>query len=214
MTGRVFTRADLPEQVPRYFVSELHVDRLDLDAQQAVTRTIGGSVDPLNGEAQSLLGDLAGRGWVTLDDAALLIQMLASRFGRHHPDRRLDDYHTLLRHSAEMAWIATESNAFNHATDRVPDAEALAEALRQDWPLKDTVERSRSGRVRAAGGAGSTREVPGSFFEFITRDVWPDGGLDLTFDAGNAQGIFRMTAHRHRPVGAPSSTTNPSSERL
>jgi hypothetical protein len=232
MTGRVFTHVDLPEQVPQYFVSELHVDRLAPEAQHAVTRTVGDSVDPLDGETRSLLDDLAGRGWVTLDHTARLIPMLASCFGRHHPDPRLDDYQTLLRHSAEMAWIATEGNAFNHATDRVPDVEALAKALRLDvgdpvgWFLKDTVERSRSGRVRQtalradpvlrrfrdADGASITREVPGSFFEFITRDVRPDGGLDLTFDAGNAQGIFRMTAHR--PVGAPSSTTNPGSERL
>ncbi len=223
MTGRVFTHTDLPEQVPQYFVSELHVDCLDPEAQQAVTRTVSDSVDPLDDEALSLLDDLAGRGWVTLDDAARLVLMLASCFGRHHPDPRLDDYDTLLRHSAEMAWIATEGNAFNHATDRVPDVEALAEALRwplenHDWPLKDTVgwflkdtvERSRSGRVRQtalradpvvrrfrdAGGASIAREVPGSFFEFITRDFRPDGRLDLTFDAGNAQGIFRMTAHR------------------
>ncbi|HSL08174.1 MAG TPA: DUF1338 family protein [Pseudonocardiaceae bacterium] len=226
MTGRVFTHADLPEQVPQYFVSELHVDRLDPDAQQAVTRTVGDSVDPLDGEALALLHDLAGRGWVTLDDAARLVPMLVSCFGRHHPDPRLDDYHTLLRHSAEMAWIATEGNAFNHATDRVPDVDALAEALRPNWPLKDTVERSRSGRVRQtalradpvlrrfrdADGASITREVPGSFFEFITRDARPDGRLDLTFDAGNAQGIFRMTAHPS--VGTPSRTTNPGPERL
>ncbi|HEY6424779.1 MAG TPA: DUF1338 family protein [Pseudonocardiaceae bacterium] len=214
MTGWVFTHAELPEQVPQYFVSELHVECLDPNAQQAVTRTVGDSVDPLDGEALALLDDLAGRGWLTRDDAARLIPMLASCFARHHPDPRLDDYHTLLRHSAEMAWIATEGNAFNHATDRVPDVEALAEALRHDWALKDTVERSRSGRVRQtalradpvvrrfrdAGGAIIEHEVPGSFFEFITRDYLPDGTLDLTFDAGNAQGIFRMTAHPDPPV--------------
>ncbi|MGH4009335.1 MAG: 2-oxoadipate dioxygenase/decarboxylase family protein [Pseudonocardiaceae bacterium] len=238
MTGWVFTHADLPEQVPQYFVSELHVVRLDPDARQAVTRTVGDSENPLDSEVLALLDELAGRGWMALDDAARLIPMLASCFGRHHPDPRLDDYHTLLRHSAEMAWIATEGNAFNHATDRVPDVEALAESLRQPlkngwppedaigWSLKDTVERSRSGRVRQtalradpvvrrfrdAAGASIAREVPGSFFEFITRDLRPDGKLDLTFDAGNAQGIFHMTTHP--PVGTPSSTTNPDPERL
>jgi hypothetical protein len=210
MTGRVFTHADVPEQVPQYFVSELHVDRLDPEAREAVTRTVGNSADPLRDEALSLLDDLAGRGWMALDDAAHLILMLAPCFGRHHRDPRLDDYKTLLRDSAEMAWIATEGNAFNHATDRVPNVEALAEALRHDWSLKDRVERSRSGRVRQtalqadpvvrrfqdANAASITRTVPGSFFEFITRDFRPDGRLDLTFDAGNAQGIFRMTSHR------------------
>jgi hypothetical protein len=210
MTGRVFTHADLPEQVPQYFVSELHVNGLDPEAREAVTRTVGNSVDPLNDEALSLLDDLTGRGWMALDDAANLILMLASCFGRHHPDPRRDDYETLLSESAEMAWIATEGNAFNHATDRVPDVEALAEALRHDWSLKDTVEHSRSGRVRQtalqadpvvrrfqdANGASIVRTVPGSFFEFITRDFRPDGRLDLTFDSGNAQGIFRMTSHQ------------------
>ncbi len=208
MTGLVFTHAELPEQLPQYFVSELHVERLAPPARHAVTRTVGDSVDPLDGAALALLDELAGRGRLSLEDAARLVPMLVSCFGRHHRDPWLDDYDILLRHSAEMAWIATEGNAFNHATDRVPDVESLAEALRPDWPVKDTVERSRSGRVRqtalradpvvrhfrTASGAGVTREVPGSFFEFITRDALPDGGLDLTFDAGNAQGIFRMTA--------------------
>jgi Domain of unknown function (DUF1338) len=210
MTGRVFTHADLPEELPQYFVSELHVDHLHPTARRAVTQTLGNSVDPLGNEALSLLDDLAGRGWMALEDAVWLIPMLVSCFGRHHPDPRPEDYQTLLHHSAEMAWIATEGSAFNHATDRVPNVEALAEALRHNWPLKDTVEHSRSGRVHQtalhadpvvrhfqdADGASIAQTVPGSFFEFITRDFHPDGGLDLTFDAGNAQGIFRMTSHR------------------
>ena len=76
------------------------------------------------------------------------------------------------------------------------------------------VERSRSGRVfqtayradivtrtfRAPDGALVTRDVPGSFYEFITRKREFDQATrswvtDLRFDAGNAQGIFKMTAH-------------------
>jgi hypothetical protein len=41
-------------------------------------------------------------------------------------------------------------------------------------------------------------EVPGSFYEFITRDAVKETGLtklDLGFDASNAQGIFKMTAN-------------------
>ena len=38
------------------------------------------------------------------------------------------------------------------------------------------------------------REVPGSFHEFITRKRLDDGTLDLTFDAGNATSIFKMTS--------------------
>jgi len=208
MTGRVFTHTELPEQLPQYFVSELHVAHLAPEAQDAVTRTVGGSVEPLGDQVLGELAELRERGWLSQRDATHLVPALASCFGRHHPDPRLDDYDTLLRHSAEMAWIATEGNAFNHATDRVPDVDALAEELRGRWPLKDTVERSRSGRVRQTalradrvtrqftdgGGRTVPREVPGSFFELISRGTLPDGGLDLTFDSGNAQGIFRMTA--------------------
>jgi hypothetical protein len=43
-------------------------------------------------------------------------------------------------------------------------------------------------------GRMEEREVPGSFVEFISRGLHPEeGGLDLRFDAGNAQGIFKMT---------------------
>jgi hypothetical protein len=52
---------------------------------------------------------------------------------------------------------------------------------------------------RARNGSVITREVPGSFYEFITRKRTFDQDArrwetDLRFDAGNAQGIFKMTA--------------------
>jgi hypothetical protein len=113
-----------------------------------------------------------------------------------------------------MAWIATEGNAFNHATDRVDDVFKLSgDEKAKGRPMKPDVERSRSGRVfqtayradivrrelRAADGSIVTREVPGSFYEFITRKRSFDQDArrwetDLRFDAGNAQGIFKMTA--------------------
>ena len=217
MTGKVFTHVDLPEGVLQYFVSELHLDRLPPTAQEAAHRVVGPSVDPLAPDVAGLLDRLATKRWLPVDDAVRLVRGAARCFGRHHPDPRLDDYEQLLEHSAEMAWIATEGNAFNHATDRVPDVDALAASLREQggWPLKSTVERSRSGRVGQTalhadtvvrrfrldgdgGGSGEVdREVPGSFFELISRDARPDGaGLDLSFDAGNAQGIFAMTRNR------------------
>ncbi len=113
-------------------------------------------------------------------------------------------------HSKEAAWIATEGNAFNHATDRVADVEAVADRQRNlGRRIKDNVEVSSSGRVRqtafradpvrrafrAADGSVVEMEVPGSFFEFITRSPLREGGdeLDLGFDSSNAQGIFKMT---------------------
>lgn len=109
-----------------------------------------------------------------------------------------------------MAWISTEGNAFNHATDRVMDLDAVVHAQRNlGRPMKDNVEISRSGRVRQTAyradpvmrafvdvnGGRTLRQVPGSFFEFIQRDRLPGtGNLDLSFDSGNAQGIFKMTS--------------------
>ena len=208
MTGKVFTHRDMPEDLPQYFVSELHVDRLPAEAQAAVTRTVGDSTDPLDAEVAGLLDALAHHRRLPVEDATRLVAGVAACFARHHGDPRLDDYETLLAHSAEMAWMATEGNAFNHATDRVPDVEQLAREMQGGWPMKDVVEWSTSGRVRqtalradpvrrrfrVAGGTTVEREVPGSFFEFISRDPLPDGsGLDLAFDAANAQGIFAMT---------------------
>jgi hypothetical protein len=145
-----------------------------------------------------------------LDDAIQLLGTLIACFTRRHQPPALADYELLLAESAEMAWIATEGNAFNHATDRVSDVEALAQAERDlGRRMKDAVEVSSSRRVRQTAyradpilrpfidgtGEETLREVPGSFFEFIQRDMMPDASrLDLSFDTGNAQGIFKMTA--------------------
>ncbi len=113
-----------------------------------------------------------------------------------------------------MAWISTEGNAFNHATDRVPDVDQLTVELKElKQPIKDVVEKSQSGRVRQTAftaarvkrnfrcrdGSTIEKEVPGSFYEFITRLHMPekDGkrALDLSFDSSNAQAIFKMTAN-------------------
>ena len=121
-----------------------------------------------------------------------------------------------------MAWIATEGTACNHCTDRVDDVEAVARTERERGrPIKDAVEVSASGRVRQTAHRAATvvrplatvegdvveRDVPGSFFEVISRDRLPDGTLDLAFDAANATGIFAMTRapQEDPPPPAPSS---------
>jgi hypothetical protein len=212
MTGHVFTHADFPETVPQFFVSELHVDQLPQSAQASAERVFGASSDPMDEAARSMLDALALHGRCTPEQATAGLPALVRAFGRHHSDPALSDYEALLEHSAEAAWIATEGNAFNHATDRVPDVVALAAELEQrGFPLKPAVEHSASGRVHQtafladkvlrtftdAAGEPITREVPGSFYEFITRDVDPvTGKLDLSFDSGNATGIFAMTEAR------------------
>lgn len=210
MTGRAFRHLDFPEDIPQFFVSELHVDRFSPEFRAAAARVTESSSDPLDEGDKKLLAALAKDGKLATVDAIGLLGKLIACFTRRHAIPALSDYEQLLAESAEMAWIATEGNAFNHATDRVPDLDRIAEGQRAlGRAIKDRVEVSGSGRVRqtayradpaernfmGANGETLSRMVPGSFFEFIQRDRLPDeSALDLSFDTGNAQGIFKMTA--------------------
>lgn len=207
MTGRSWRHVDFPEDIAQFFVSELHPEQFSPAFQAAVSRVLGASRDPLSPADMARLERLARDAALPWDDALALLPTLIACFARQHPLFTQTDYETLLAESAEMAWIATEGNAFNHATDRVADIEAVA-ALQKalERPIKDSIETSASGRVRQTAfkaapvqrqflheGQVVTRTVPGSFHEFIQRER--DGeGLDLRFDAGNATGIFKMTA--------------------
>ncbi|RXZ45619.1 DUF1338 domain-containing protein [Crenobacter cavernae] len=214
MTGRAYCHIDAPESVAQFFVSELHTDQFSPAFQQAVKEVVSTSRDPLDARAKALLATLAELKALPFDDAAELLPQLVGCFAVQHATPSLAAYETLLAESAEMAWISTEGNAFNHATDHVPDVFALADELRaKGLPIKDKVEVSANGTVRqtafkasqvtrdfiAADGSRVTRIVPGSFYEFITRDdvIDPATGekkRDLRFDSSNAQGIFKMTA--------------------
>ena len=208
MTGFAYAHTDRPEQIPQFFVSELHPERFSTDFQRAVHRVVGQSADPLPMWAQSYLDELVEVGHLPRQAAARLLPMLAACFDRHHAEPALADYELLRAESAEMAWMATEGQAFNHATDRVEDVKEVARHQRElGRPVKTEIEVSQSGRVvQTAFHAASVerlfvdshghlvaRWVPGSFHEFISRAERAPGELDLAFDSSNAQGIFRMT---------------------
>lgn len=206
MTGRAYRHKDAPEQMPQFFLSELHVDRFDNEFGAVASRVFGSSRDPLNAVSLDLLAHYSAGHPVPFDRAAAVLPIIVSAFDRQHHPVTLPDYELLLSRSHEAGWIATEGNAFNHATDRVEDVEALAERLRDDdWPIKDRIEISRTGRVRQTALRADTierpfageepRRVPGSFYEFISRAIDPaTGRIDLSFDTGNATGIFAMTS--------------------
>ena len=212
MTGKAFVQQDFPETIPQFFVSELHVAELDAKAQPAATRVFATSRDPLGPVEEEALAVLASDGAVPRALALAALPGLVAAFGCQHEVPTLADYETLLADSKEAAWIATEGNAFNHATTRVPDVDTLAAALKAAGkPMKAEVEVSANRRVRQTAfladtverrfllpdGRSIARTVPGSFYEFITRDVDPaTGSLDLTFDSGNATGIFAVTGAR------------------
>ncbi|HEY2038683.1 MAG TPA: DUF1338 domain-containing protein [Edaphobacter sp.] len=215
MTGRSYAQVDYPEEIAQFFISELHPERFSPEFQAAVGRVTATSIDPVTPEAGALLKKMEAEKSLSVEDSRKLLPVLVSIFSRQHADPALADYEALLAESPEMAWISTEGNAFNHATDRVPDVDQLTVELKElKQPIKDVVEKSQSGRVRqtaftaarvkrnfrAEDGSAIEKEVPGSFYEFITRLPMPEekGGkrpLDLSFDSSNAQAIFKMTAN-------------------
>jgi hypothetical protein len=213
MTGHAFTHRDFPAALPQFFVSELHVERFSQQFQTAAERLFGNSRDPLTQQAHAALAVFAEHGRCEFEPALAALREIVGAFRCCHELPSLADYRLLLAESAEAAWMATEGCAFNHATDRVADVDTTACQQRAlSRPIKDAVEVSAAGSVRqtafkadpvvralrSADGGTTTLTVPGSFYEFISRDTisGPDGSrqLDLRFDSMNAQGIFRMTA--------------------
>ena len=214
MTGFAYAHVDFPETLPQFFVSELHADRFSPAFQRALLRVTEQSEDPLDPIALERLDRLASAGELPLADALALLPALLACFDRQHCGVRLEDYETLLAESAEAAWIATEGNSFNHATNRVANLKKIvAEQRLRGRPIKPDIEVSRSGRVLQTAytadpvqrqfidrdGQPIIRTVPGSFFEFIQRAAMLDEAsgqqrLDLAFDSSNAQAIFKMTA--------------------
>lgn len=210
MTGWGYRQMDLPEDIAQFFVSELHPGRLSQAFQDAVSRVASSSRDPLSSEDLSTLKRLQATRHCSLEEAKRLLPSLYRAFGRQHGVVQEADYLQLLGESAEMAWISTEGNSFNHLTDRVENLEAtVEEQLRRERPMKDSIEVSGSGRVMQTAykacsvsrylldteGVLKAHQVPGSFVEFIQRKIDPENGrIDLNFDSSNAQGIFKMTA--------------------
>lgn len=206
MTGRAYRHLDHPEAIPQFFLSELHVDRFDAEFADAAARIFGSSRDPLDAKTSAVLARYEAGETVQIVDAIAALPVILSAFDRQHEPPGFEDYQLLLSRSNEAAWIATEGNGFNHATDRVADVAALADRLKaEDRPMKEKLEVSATGRVRQTAfradsverlfADGELRKVPGSFYEFISRDIDPETGrLDLAFDTGNATGIFAMTS--------------------
>lgn len=212
MTGRAYIHADMPVEMPQFFVSELHVDQFSSSFQDAAARVVENSTEPLCAADLAALKELEQAGALPVWEALSLLQSLVRCFARQHELPALSDYEILLQESQEMAWIATEGNAFNHVTDRVPDLAVLAaEQQKLGRSIKPKIEVAARGTMRQTAyraaevervfrtpGGCVVRRVPGSFYEFISRDftltAHGDSTLDLGFDSGNATAIFKMTS--------------------
>ncbi len=212
-TGYAFTHREFPETLPQIFVSELHVDRFTKQFQAAAERVFGNSRDPLTATAFAALAGFAEHGRCEMKVAAPALREIVASFGRWHETPTLSDYQLLLAESDEVAWIATEGSVLSHASDRVSDVAMTACAQRSlGRPVKAMIETSAAGTVRQAAfkahpvrrsfraetGSEVELTVPGSFYEFISRDrvTGSDGKhrLDLRLDDGNAQSTVKMTA--------------------
>lgn len=213
MTGYAFRHRDYPEEIPQYFVSELHPDQFSNNFQKIVARLMSTITDPLSSVHKGLLNKLKQDHKLCRADAVKLVEGLVNAFGRNHDMPTWDEYIALRAESAEMAWISTEGQTFNHATTRSSDLHREVDLVKNmGFALKKDIEVSTSGRVlqtalRAADvlrhfpiqlNDTHQQKVPGSFFEFIERKPLPTTGtdaapLDLSFDSSNAQGIFAMT---------------------
>lgn len=213
MTGRAYVHIDDPEEIAQFFLSELHPEQFSAEFQRTVDTVLATSRDPLDAHSAHLLQQLSHHQSLTLTDVLALLPVLIACFDRQHALPSTQQYQALRSESAEMAWISTEGNTFNHATDRVQNVEQVADIQRTlGRSIKEKIEISRNGRVRQTAFLAHTvtrmlrdennylveMKVPGSFYEFISRDYYLDDKtqtkhLDLTFDSSNAQGIFKMT---------------------
>ena len=147
-----------------------------------VDAVLATSRNPLSDEVLALLAKLSAQGKLGMDEAKRLLPAMLKCFARHHDLPTLAQYEMLKAESAEMAWISTEGNAFNHATDRVSDVVATAErqsdmqrvgqlehAIDHDQlllygqrivPVDDRSE-DRTGEIAAERGAIVLRREPG-----------------------------------------------------
>src|ERR1700744_4813439 len=92
MTGRAYAHDDAPDEIAQFFVSELHPERFSEQFQEAVTRVIGNSKDPLTPLAASQLWELERDGSLPLEHAHGLLQVIVGAFGRHHDIPTEADY--------------------------------------------------------------------------------------------------------------------------
>ena len=215
MTGRAYTHADQPETIPQFFVSELHAGEFSPAFHDASVRVFGASGDPLTAEAKTLLERLALQGqaplWLAVDGLPAIGSLRSAGSMMCRPRRiiaccwrnrpRQPGLPPRVTPSTMSPTASATSRRWPCRTEGPgPADEGQGRNLDQRPRPADRLQ-GRSGR-RAACALRNRRDrrssVPGSFYEFISRDgfIAANGRrvLDLTFDSGNAQGIFKMTA--------------------
>jgi hypothetical protein len=213
MTGVGFTHREFAETLPQFFVSELHVERFSREFQTAAQRVFAASHDPLTTVARTALAEFAEQGRCEMRLAVPALREIVSAFGRCHDMPSLADYRILAAESPEAAWMATDGSSISHVSDRVLDVAMTACAQRSlGRPVKATIETSAAGSVRltsfkadparrsfrADDGSQVEMTVPGSFYEFVSRDLvtGADGKkrLDLRFENAYVRALFKKTA--------------------
>src|ERR1700722_10976087 len=95
MTGRSYTHSDFPEELPQFFVSELHPERFSPAFQVAVSRVTASSRDPLTAAAKEALRDLSAHRQLPFEKACEVLPSLLTCFQRQHAAPLLEDYQAL-----------------------------------------------------------------------------------------------------------------------
>lgn len=211
LVGYRYTHVDCPDGIAQMFLSELELEKFSAASQQAMQRVLASSIDPLPVESLQSLETIARKERLAFDAAVSLLPNLAACFTRQHDETSLADYELLERESQELAWFATEGTILNHFASRVSDVRQVhAEQKRIDRAMKDGIEFSPSGLLAqtsfrssmverlfvTATGSLVHRQVPGAFWELITRSTDESGNFHLKFDVGNAQSILSTMTER------------------
>ncbi len=204
---------------PKVFISEQQVERLPKDAQEIIFRTIGnyyqdepladmGLDDPEQVSPDMLVNILEHPPWnPTYSDYERILEI-----AEEHPEHK-----KALQFSA---WTMVHGHRWNHLTilqnslsmQGIANLEELNHYLRQKgFPMNESggqeVQGSAEVHLKQSStianiiehtfSDGITKEVPGSFVEYIER-FKVDGKPFRGFLAANAQGIFSSTDAKKR----------------
>lgn len=142
---------------PKVFVSELQVDELSNEAQEAIARNVSHTKDALSAKAKSLLAELEINKSLNENDAETLVNELVPFFSRCWDAPSRLDVEMLNKETQYAAWTLLHGNSVNHFTAFInhqnvadwPDIEATVKGLADAGvPMKDAIEGEAGSKLR------------------------------------------------------------------
>lgn len=212
MMGCVYVYEDVLDEIVQFFVSELYLECFLKEFQQVVMNVVSLLCDLLLLVVVVLLWEVECEGWLLFEVVYVLLLEIVGVFVCQYDVLNEFDYEMLLMELVEMVWIVIEGNVFNYVIDCVVDVFKLFDDEKvKGWLMKLEVECLCLGCVFQmvycvdivecefciCDGGMVKCNVLGLFYEFIMckcmfdQVVWC-WVIDLCFDVGNVQGIFKM----------------------